>query len=319
MQSVVANSCVTARLGNSRPHAFAHVLQFSRVTLLLQLQYPVERTQQMVSTLLMCLVLVQVTNSGNVILSPSRYALPSSCPKSYHFRCEVTNSVRLFWKVNGEQKVRLSRNSETNVFISEDSLNIYVQKIIPETEQFHASYVSTLWFDSSIFDDSINVTCESKEEGDTVVVEKKDPECTEHSHSSGNARITYSSPESASSFVLVISPGTFYQFRCEVINSERQFWKVSDNVMFRLSPNSNAPSFSQEEPFYTFTQDVVNDGSNFDANFTSYFWFNLERGVCSSVSCESATENITLMLEAKDEPCQELKERQDTTDRKSVV
>ena len=115
----------------------------------------------------------------------------------------------------------------------------------------------------------------------------------------GNARITYSSPESASSFVLVISPGTFYQFRCEVINSERQFWKVSDNVMFRLSPNSNAPSFSQEEPFYTFTQDVVNDGSNFDANFTSYFWFNLERGVCSSVSCESATENITLMLEAK--------------------
>ena len=75
--------------------------------------------------------------------------------------------------MNGEQKVRLSRNSETNVFISEDSLNIYVQKIIPETEQFHASYVSTLWFDSSIFDDSINVTCESKEEGDTVVVEKK--------------------------------------------------------------------------------------------------------------------------------------------------
>ena len=33
--------------------------------------------------------------------------------------------------------------------------------------------MSTLWFDSSIFDDSINVTCESKEEGDTVVVEKK--------------------------------------------------------------------------------------------------------------------------------------------------
>ena len=75
--------------------------------------------------------------------------------------------------MNGEQKVRLSRNSETNVFISIDSLNIYVQKIIPETEQFHASYVSTLWFDSSIFGDSINVTCESYEEGDTVVVEKK--------------------------------------------------------------------------------------------------------------------------------------------------
>ena len=115
----------------------------------------------------------------------------------------------------------------------------------------------------------------------------------------GNAKITYSSPESVSSSVLVYSPGTFYQFRCEVFNSVVQFWKVSDNEMFRLSSNSNAPSFSQEASFYTFTQDVVNDGSDFDTNFTSYFWFKLEHGVCSSVSCESATENITLMLEAK--------------------
>ena len=103
-------------------------------------------------------------------MSPSRDDLPSSCPKSYHFQCKVTNSARLVWKVNGEEKLRLTRNSnKTNVLFSEDSLNIYVQTIMPETTEYYASYVSMLWFDSSIVGDTINVTCEGYEEGDTVV------------------------------------------------------------------------------------------------------------------------------------------------------
>ena len=112
----------------------------------------------------------------------------------------------------------------------------------------------------------------------------------------GNTELSCSTPE-GSPHNICYSPGTFYQFRCEVNNSLRQEWKLSNVEIFRLGPNSPAPSAVKMGSHYIFTQEVI-DNSGTRANYLSYLWLNTSTYEGRiEVTCESGEEkSITINM-----------------------
>ena len=106
-----------------------------------------------------------------------------------------------------------------------------------------------------------------------------------------------SSSQMPSPNVLCYSPGQYYHFRCEVQRSLVQVWKVDGVEMFRLGPISTTADFFPTEPLNFLVHQVIITDNPLQTTFVSYLWFNSSNFVPTTVTCESATQNISVTLE----------------------
>ena len=85
-----------------------------------------------------------------------------SCTEYYFFRCEVTASLRLTWKVAGEEKRRFGPTSELNIPLSEDNFNFLLIKRTGDAPS--QDFVSYMWLNHSLVHESLDVSCESHDD-----------------------------------------------------------------------------------------------------------------------------------------------------------
>ena len=86
------------------------------------------------------------------------------CPEYYYFRCEVKESIRLSWRIDGTENHRLGPNSKPNEFHEESNFTFYTENVTAGARPSLTSYVSHLFFPASTFDMTMyNITCESNE------------------------------------------------------------------------------------------------------------------------------------------------------------
>ena len=114
---------------------------------------------------------------GTVILSlASEESTPHQvinyCPQTYYyFRCEVSSSLRLVWKVNDIEELRLSPSSKPSDIFPEEPLNFLVQSVEVGNSPSQTNFVSYLWFNTGNVDVN-NVSCESNEETHKMLMER---------------------------------------------------------------------------------------------------------------------------------------------------
>ena len=87
----------------------------------------------------------------------------------------------------------------------------------------------------------------------------------------------------------------YIHVRCEVINSLRQVWRLSDVEVFRLGPNSESNVFDTNGFLYFFSESVLVNKTPSRTSFVSHLWFNSSfMAKNMTVTCESA-EDIVLV------------------------
>ncbi|CAI8017170.1 hypothetical protein GBAR_LOCUS10470, partial [Geodia barretti] len=92
------------------------------------------------------------------------------CPETYYyFRCDVTSSDRLVWRVNDIEKLRLGPTFKPSDIFPEEPLNFLLQSVVVGNSSSQTTFVSYLWFNTS---DVNSVSCESNEETRTLVLER---------------------------------------------------------------------------------------------------------------------------------------------------
>jgi hypothetical protein len=246
---------------------------------------------------------------GTVVLSvASEESIPHRvihyCPQTYYyFRCEVSSSLRLVWRVNDIEMLRLGPSSKPSDMFPEEPLNFLVQSVEVGDSPSQTNFVSYLWFNTGNVDWN-SVSCESNEETHKIMMEINDTECEDHITDFGNMEMSCSSSQMPSPNVLCYSPGLYYHFRCEVRGSLRQVWKVDGDEMFRLGPSSTTADVFPTEPLNFLVHQVIVGDNPFQTTFVSYLWFNSSNFVPTTVTCESATQNISVTLERYDVECE---------------
>ena len=84
-------------------------------------------------------------------------------PEYYYFRCEVKESLVLSWTIDDKVIHRLRPNSIPNEFHKESNFTFYTENVTVGAIPSLTSYVSQLFFPSSIVDMAMSITCASNE------------------------------------------------------------------------------------------------------------------------------------------------------------
>ena len=106
------------------------------------------------------------------LTSTIRHELPEEfCPDYYYFRCEVRNSVLLIWKIGGIDTHCLGHSSKANEFYKNGNFNFFTEIVTTGASASQTSYVSHLFFHSSILNDTMDVMCASSEDNDAISVD----------------------------------------------------------------------------------------------------------------------------------------------------
>ena len=108
-------------------------------------------------------------DEGNVLLSQLSTGEP--CPDYYLFRCDVVESLRQDWIVAGVN-IRFGLNSEPDVYTHKDPFNFYIEEVSSVDSAGATNFVSYLWFSAAVFNESLNVTCGSRETIKTILLKK---------------------------------------------------------------------------------------------------------------------------------------------------
>ena len=93
------------------------------------------------------------------------------CSDYYLFRCEVFESLRQYWNVAGVS-IRFGSNSKPDDYTHMDPFNFYIEGVISGDSAGETNFVSYLWFSAAAFDESLNVTCGSRESNKTIPLKK---------------------------------------------------------------------------------------------------------------------------------------------------
>ena len=110
-----------------------------------------------------CFVLLCI---GNTQMSCSSSGISPSVlcyypGRYYHFRCEVKESLRQVWRVDGAEELRLGPTSTTNDHFPEEPLNFFIDQVTTvDNNPQQTTFVSYLWFNSSKYVPT-TVACES--------------------------------------------------------------------------------------------------------------------------------------------------------------
>ena len=95
------------------------------------------------------------------------------CPKTtYYFRCDVSLCSRLIWEISGNPILTILTHTKPSDVITQDPVNVFIQKISLGESEKENNFTSYLWFNSSYFEDedSVDVTCKSFENNKTMTI-----------------------------------------------------------------------------------------------------------------------------------------------------